>query len=100
MYVVIVFLEARREHVAALRHALLSEARNSLEKEAACRQFDVSEDPLEPSSFLIYEVYDSETAFKAHLETEHFGAFSSMTAPWVASKRVLTYDLISDAGQA
>jgi (4S)-4-hydroxy-5-phosphonooxypentane-2,3-dione isomerase len=100
MYVVIVFFEAKPEHVAAVRGALLGQARNSLEREKGCRQFDVAEDPVDPAAFFLYETYDDEAAFKAHLETEHFKTFNEMVTPWTASKRVLTYELISGPGQA
>jgi (4S)-4-hydroxy-5-phosphonooxypentane-2,3-dione isomerase len=100
MYVVVVFFEAKPERLAAFRGALLAQARNSLERERGCRQFDVAQDPLDPASFLLYEAYDSEAAFKAHLETEHFKTFSETVTPWTASKHILTYELISGPGQA
>src|SRR5262245_11786561 len=100
MYVVVVFFEAKAGHTAALRAALLTQSRNSLEREPRCRQFDVSEDPLDPNAFFLYEVYDDEAAFKAHLETEHFAAFNETVSHLTASKRVLTYELISGYGQA
>ena len=100
MYVVIVFFEAKAEHQAAVRGALLTQARNSLEREKGCRHFDVAQDPVDPASFFLYETYDNEAAFKAHLETEHYKRFNETVSPWTASKRVLTYELISGHGQA
>lgn len=100
MYVVVVFFTSKPQHTAAFRSALLTQAHNSLEKEAGCRQFDVSQDPLDPNAFFLYEVYDDEPAFKAHCETAHFKAFSEHVAPMTGSKRVLTYELISGHGQA
>jgi quinol monooxygenase YgiN len=100
MYVVAVFFESRKEHTAAFRAALLAQARNSLESEPGCRQFDVAQDPLDPNTFFLYEVYDDEAAFKLHCETPHFKAFNDTVTPMTASKRVLTYELISGHGQA
>ena len=40
---------------------------------------------------LLYELYDDEAAFRAHLATPHFLQFNEQTAPWVASKSVATY---------
>jgi quinol monooxygenase YgiN len=100
MYVVVVFFEVGRERVAAFRKAALLDAKCSVERERGCRTFDVSQDPLEPSSFFFYEVYDDKAAFDAHLETQHFAEFNATSEPLVVSKRVLTYELISDAGQA
>ncbi|MEZ5842464.1 MAG: putative quinol monooxygenase [Hyphomicrobiaceae bacterium] len=100
MYVVVVFFEAKPAHLAEFRHALLINARKSVEDEPGCRQFDVAADPLDENAFFLYEIYDDEAAFKAHLATDHFKLFNEATAPWVASKRVLTYELISDHGLA
>jgi autoinducer 2-degrading protein len=100
MYVVVVFFEAAPGHTAALRDALMVQARTSLEEEPRCRRFDVSQDPVDRTSFLLYEIYDDEAAFKAHLETTHYAEFSVLVEPWTKSKRVLTYELVSDAGRA
>jgi quinol monooxygenase YgiN len=99
MYVVIVFFEAKPAHAATLGDALLIQARNSLENETGCRRFDVAVDPLDPASFLLYEIYDDEAAFQAHLQTPHYAEFNARVTPWTASKRVLTYGLISGGGQ-
>jgi autoinducer 2-degrading protein len=80
--------------------ALLMQSRNSLEREPRCREFDVSHDPVDPGSFFLYEVYDDQAAFKAHCETQHFADFSILVEPWTESKKVLMYELISDAGTA
>lgn len=100
MYVVVDFLEAKREHVASLRAALLLLARHSLEHEPGCRQFDVAAHPLEPVSFLSYELYDDEAGWRLHLESEHMQWFKEQAAEWVASKRALSYELISGHGLA
>lgn len=100
MHVVVVFLEAKSQHVASLRAALLLLARHSLEHETGCRQLDVATHPLEPTGFLTYEVYDDEAAWRLHLESEHMRWFAEQAAAWQASKRVLSYELISGHGQA
>lgn len=100
MYVVVVFFEAKPGHAAALRNALMIQARTSLEKEPRCRRFDIAENPVERGAYLLYEIYEDEAAFKAHLETAHYADFSVLVEPWTQSKRVLTYELVSDAGTA
>lgn len=100
MYVVIVFFEAKAAHVGEFREALLINARKSVDDEPGCRQFDVAANALEPNAFFLYETYDDEAAFKAHLASDHFRLFNDAVEPWVESKRVLTYDLISDHGIA
>lgn len=99
MHVIVEFLEAAPAHVATVRAALLMLARQSLESHH-CRQLDVSADPLEPTGFLVYRVYDDEAAWKAHTETAEHQALMLTLAPWLATRRVLAYELISEHGLA
>lgn len=98
MFVVAVFFEAKRDSVSALRAALVAHAAEARANEPGCQQFDVSQDPIDPASFLLYEVFDSEGAFNAHHELEHYARFASQIEPWVASKRILTYTLVDTTG--
>jgi (4S)-4-hydroxy-5-phosphonooxypentane-2,3-dione isomerase len=105
MLVVVVFFEARKAHVSDLAAALLLHARTSLDFEPGCRQFDVAQDPLDPSGFFLYEIYDDEAAFKLHCDSEWFAHMEARCTPWIASKKVLTYSLLQgqmtpDAGNA
>ncbi len=99
MHVVVEFLEARPEHVAVVRAALLMLARQSLEGRH-CRQLDIAADPLEPASFLVYRVYADEAAFERHRETPEHEAMERTLEPWLAHRRRLGYELISEHGQA
>lgn len=105
MLVVVVFFEAKRDHISDLGTALLRHARNSLSNESGCRQFDVAQDPLDPAGYFLYEVYDDEAAFKVHCDSDHFTEIEALCAGWIASKKVLTYSLLQgqmvpDAGRA
>ena len=96
MFVVIVFVEGKREHRSALRDALLMQAVTTLKEEPRCHRFDVSADPVDSASFLVYAMFEVQGAYKAHQETQHYANYAILTGPWTASKRVLTYDLISE----
>lgn len=98
MFVVAVFIEAQRGHADALRSALVALAAEARANERGCQHFDVSADPLDSASFLVYQVFDSEAAFNAHHELEHYARFASQIEPWVASKRSLTYTLLDTTG--
>ncbi len=105
MLVVIVFFEAKQAHVSDLGTALLAHARTTLEHETGCRQFDVSQDPLDPAGYFLYEVYDDEAAFKLHCDGARFAEVEARCTPWIAHKKVLTYQLLQgrmvpDAGRA
>ena len=94
MFVVVVFFEAKPEHVSDFKSAILENAATSVRDEAGCRQFDVAPDASKPEQFFIYEIYDDEAAFKAHIATAHFKSFDAASAPWVADKKVMTYGII------
>jgi (4S)-4-hydroxy-5-phosphonooxypentane-2,3-dione isomerase len=88
MFVLVVEFRIHAEFVAAFGAAIHDNARASLATEPGCRQFDVCRDPAEPTLFYLYEVYDDEAAFQAHLKTGHFAAMERASAGWVASKTV------------
>jgi autoinducer 2-degrading protein len=98
MHVVVVFLEAEDGRQWELGEALLVHARMCLDREPGCRRYDISSDPLEGSSFLLYQVYVDEAAYLAHRELPHYADFRLLTDPWTKSRRVLTYKAIALAG--
>ena len=93
-YVVTVVFVARPEHRAEFRREMVANATASRTQEPGCRQFDVCESP-DGSGIFLYEIYDDEAAFQAHLATEHYRRFNSRTTPWVAEKRIVKYARIS-----
>ncbi len=70
----------------AFAAAVCANANASLAGEPGCRLFDVCRDPNDASHFLLYEVYDDEAAFTAHLESAHFKAFDAQVSAWVIGK--------------
>ncbi|MDX2155622.1 MAG: antibiotic biosynthesis monooxygenase [Hyphomicrobiaceae bacterium] len=100
MYTIVAFVEAKSGRSAALRAALLDLARISREREAGCLQHDVSVDPLEPSSFLVYAVFEDLAAHQVHIDSPHYKGFIDIASSWIASRRVLPFERISDHGQA
>ena len=99
MYVVAVFFDIKPERVSSFSKAVLQIARLSLDDEPGCKTFDVSIDPTDAGSFLIYEIYEDEAAFNAHLTSAHFKQFSAQVADWILHKRVLSYELLNGPGQ-
>lgn len=100
MVVVVVFLEVHRAHEASMRSAIMTHARTCRAMEPGCVRYDVSLDPLDAASFLIYQVYENEAAFRAHKELPHYAAFRLKVESWIKSRRVLTYNLLDEAGSA
>ena len=93
-FVVTVVFRAKPEFRAQFRAAMLENAAASRMTETGCRLFDVCES-ADGAEIFLYEIYDDEAAFKAHLATEHFKRFNAGTTPWVAEKRVINYQLIA-----
>ena len=94
MHVVLVEFVIRPEHAPAFRERVLQQAKDSLELEPNCRQFDVSSAPEAANSFVLYELYDATEDFLAHLETAHFKAFDAEVADWIEKKTVRQLSLV------
>ncbi len=88
MYVVTVEFEIEKDKVDLFRAAVLQQAANSVNREEACRQFDVCFATDDPARVFLYEVYDDTHAFDQHLASEHFLAFDQQVRNWVACKIV------------
>lgn len=90
MYVVVVEFRIHSAYVQLFHQAIVENARLSVETEVGCHQFDVCCDSDDPALFFLYEIYEDEAAFKAHLQSTHFLEMSALTTPWVQSKTVKT----------
>ena len=64
----------------AFLEAIIGDAKGSVNNEPGCRRFDVIQDAGDDNRIWLYEIYDDEAAFKAHLETPHFIKFRDATA--------------------
>ena len=91
-YVVTVTFRARPEHRDAFRAAMVENATASRTREPGCRQFDVCE---KDGEIFLYEVYDDEAAFQAHLAADHFKRFNTAVTPWLEDKRITVYHRLS-----
>lgn len=92
MFAVVVEFTVKPGEADAFREAILTQAKNSLEKEPACRQFEVHVDRENSHRFVLYEAYDDEAAFATHRETPHYADYNARVTPIVASKSVLQLD--------
>jgi len=96
-FVLWVELTAKPGQVERLRSELLNVGRASLGDEPGCHRFDVLKLRNSPDNLAIYEVYEDETAYKAHKETPHFKAFLPLAGDLVAELASREFDL-PDAG--
>ena len=88
MYVVTVEFEIHSDHIDAFREQMFMQAKNSLDFEEECRQFDVCFDPEDKAKCFLYEKYDDRSAFDAHLASQHFKQFDKTVCDWLKSKTV------------
>ena len=88
MFAVVVEFKLKPGEADAFREAIMTQAKNSLEREPACRHFDVCVDREDPHRFVLYEVYDDEAGFAAHRETPHYADYNARVTPMVDGKTV------------
>lgn len=87
--VILVEFRIKPEHRAEFATLIRDNAKASLRLEPGCRQFDVLLPDDEPGDrIVLYEVYDGEDAFAAHLKTEHFRQFDTATADMVEGRSI------------
>ncbi|HTZ76559.1 MAG TPA: antibiotic biosynthesis monooxygenase family protein [Stellaceae bacterium] len=77
------FLELIRENAAL-----------SLKTEKGCRRFDVCVPPDGSPRVFLYEIYDDEVAFKAHLEMPHYKSFATASATMVENRKIAPLKLL------
>ena len=92
-FVITVDFKLKPGAMAAFRALIDRNARDSCRDEPGCRRFDVLLPKDEQNRVFLYEIYDSRTAFDAHLKTQHFDVFNRESAALVISKQVAQYDL-------
>ncbi|MFQ5953558.1 MAG: putative quinol monooxygenase [Kiloniellales bacterium] len=98
MYVIVADFTIDPDRMSEFRDAILTNARQSVEQEPGCRQFDVCIDPERDDRIYLYEVYDDEAAFKAHLETKHFHEFDTGVQDWVRTREVTALHRLFPSG--
>ena len=95
-YVITVDFHLKSESRDKFLSLVRENAALSLANERGCRRFDVCV-PLDGSpQVFLYEIYDDEAAFKAHLETPHYKSFVAATAEMVQDRRIARLRLVDE----
>ena len=94
MFAVCVTFDIHPERFEAFLPLMKQQAKNSLDLEDGCHQFDVLSDPGRPHSVFLYELYRDPEAFQLHLKSQHFELFDKSVGPMVATKQVVTYSVV------
>lgn len=69
------------------------QAEDALREEPGCHRFDVAADPHEAERFMLYLLFDDETAYEDHLAAAHTRAFEAEVAPITRRRAVGRWDL-------
>lgn len=64
-------------------------------------RFDVLQSRGDPARFMLYEVYESDEAARAHKDTEHYKVWRETVEPWMAKPREgVAHDVIRPEDKA
>jgi autoinducer 2-degrading protein len=97
-YVIIVEFTIKSGEMPRFMPLMLENAERSLRDEPGCRRFDVLTG--EDGRVILYEIYDDEAAFQAHLKAPHFHRFDEASKMLIAAKRVERCTLFNHAPAA
>lgn len=88
MFVITVKFVINEKDIEKFKVRMLQQARDSLEHEIDCHQFDVCHDPNNKNIVFLYETYTDKNAFDIHLNSKHYLAFNDEVTSWVKEKIV------------
>jgi quinol monooxygenase YgiN len=84
MYVLMVPIQIKDGYKEQFIAAVVEDARSSVANEPGCLRFDVIQDANDTNRIWLYEVYEDEAAFQAHLQAPHLQKFRDTTQNWRA----------------
>ncbi len=96
MRAIVAYLTAKPGMEAKFKEVMTAQAKRCLANEAGCLQFDVVQDPKEPTRFVMLEVYKDDDAIKAHTDSQHFKDFRPVVGELVADRKVEVLHMVSD----
>jgi autoinducer 2-degrading protein len=86
MYVTVVYVHVKPEHVADFIESMRANHEGSV-REPGNLRFDLLQSADDPARFVIYEAYRDEAGAKAHKETPHYLAWRTKAEGWMAEPR-------------
>lgn len=96
MRAILAYLTAKPGMEAKFKDEMTAQAKRCLANEPGCLQFDVAQDPKEPTRFVMLEIYKDADAIKAHQESDHFKNFRPVISELVADRKVEIFQVVSD----
>ncbi len=86
MYVTVVYIHVKPEHVADFLEAIRENHKSSV-REPGNLRFDILQSKDDPTRFVTYMAYTDEAAAGGHRETAHYLAFRDLVADWMVEPR-------------
>ncbi len=86
MYVTVVYVHVKPEHVDAFVDATKQNHEHSIREEGNLR-FDILQNADDPARFVIYEAYERREAAARHKSTPHYLTWRETVAEWMAEPR-------------
>jgi (4S)-4-hydroxy-5-phosphonooxypentane-2,3-dione isomerase len=96
MLAVLAYLTTKPGKEADFQGKMTAQAKRCLANEPGCLQFDVVQDPKNPTRFVMLEVYKDDGAIKSHQESQHFKDFRPVVSELVAERKVEVFQMVSD----
>ena len=96
-YVIWVEFDIHPQHLAEFTRLVRINAAASLAHEPGCHRFDVLLPIPDRATVALYEIYDDEAAFAAHLASPHFKTFAAAIEGFVRERRLQAYGLLPAA---
>ena len=88
MYVLLAELKVQPDKVEAFGRLIDRQAKDSVEGEKDCHQFDVCQQETDPSVFLLYEIYSDKAAFDQHMKMPYTTQFFAEASPMIAGRNI------------
>lgn len=88
MFAVCVDFEIDLSSPDALETIMGKNASDSLANEAGCYQFDIAQDPQNPTKIFLFELYDDAVAFELHKKASHYLEFNDAISGMVNKKSI------------
>ena len=96
MRAILAYLTTKPGKEAQFQEQMTAQAKRCLANEPGCLQFDVVQDPKEPTRFVMLEVYRDDAAIKAHQDSQHFKDFRPVVGDLIADRKVEIFNMVSD----
>ena len=86
MNATLVHVQVKPEHIDSFIEATRANHERSVKEDGNFR-FDILQDQDDPGKFILYEVYETESAATAHKNTAHYLKWRDTVADWMAKPR-------------